>query len=40
MEWLGETGREATGDPWEIYLDDPEVAAPRTVVCFPCAETA
>ncbi len=37
MEWLGETGREATADPWELYLDGPEVAQPRTVVCFPCA---
>lgn len=39
MEWLGETGREATDDPWEMYLDGPEVAAPRTIVCFPCART-
>jgi effector-binding domain-containing protein len=39
MEWLGETGREATGDPWEMYLDGPDVEAPRTVVCFPCAPT-
>jgi effector-binding domain-containing protein len=36
MEWLGETGRVVTGDPWEMYLDGPDVADPRTVVCFPC----
>lgn len=36
LEWLAENGRSATGDPWEFYLDPPDVAEPRTVVCFPC----
>ena len=24
------------GDPWEVYLDGPEVAEPRTIVRVPC----
>jgi effector-binding domain-containing protein len=24
------------GAPWESYLDGPEVAEPRTIVCWPC----
>jgi len=38
--WVDAEGREPTGDPWEIYLDDPDVAAPRTVVCVPCRTKA
>ena len=36
-DWLETEGREPTGDPWELYLDGPEVSSPRTVVCFPCS---
>jgi len=35
--WLETDGRHPTGAPWELYLDDPDVAEPRTVVCFPCS---
>jgi len=35
--WLASHGYEVAGDPWEVYLDGPEVGDPRTVVCFPCA---
>ena len=34
--YLGEHGLVPTGGPWESYLDGPEVAMPRTEVCFPC----
>lgn len=34
--WLREHGYVPTGAPWEAYLDGPEVAAPRTVVTWPC----
>lgn len=34
-EWIRANGREIAGDPWESYLDGPEVAEPRTKVCFP-----
>ena len=34
--WLGDNGRVPAGRPWESYLDDPDVAAPRTVVTWPC----
>ncbi len=36
--WMTESGYAPAGDPWELYLDGPEVAEPRTVVCFPCQE--
>lgn len=36
-QWLAGHGWVPTGDPWEVYLDGPEVPQPRTVVCFPCA---
>lgn len=35
--FLAENGREVTGAPWETYLDEPSVPAPRTEVCFPCS---
>ncbi len=35
-DWLSEHGYEATGVPWEAYLDGPEVPKPRTLVCWPC----
>lgn len=34
--WLVDNSWEATGPPWETYLDGPEVAEPRTVVHVPC----
>lgn len=34
--WQQEHGYESTGDPWETYLDDPEVEDPRTLVSAPC----
>jgi effector-binding domain-containing protein len=34
--WLDEHGYESAADPWESYLDGPEVAEPRTLVSFPC----
>jgi len=36
-EWISAHGYVATGPPWESYLDGPEVAEPRTVVCLPCS---
>lgn len=35
-EWMAGNGYVAVGPPWESYLDGPEVAAPRTMVCWPC----
>lgn len=35
IEWIERNGREIVSDPWESYLDGPEVQEPRTVVCFP-----
>jgi effector-binding domain-containing protein len=35
-EWALAHGHAATGPPWECYLDEPDVAAPRTVVYLPC----
>lgn len=37
MAWLPQHGMRVTGDPWEVYLDGPEVAAPRTIVRVPCS---
>lgn len=36
MTWVAAQGFAAAGDPWESYLDGPEVANPRTMVCLPC----
>jgi effector-binding domain-containing protein len=33
--WLAGRGWDASATPWESYLDDPEVAEPRTVVSMP-----
>lgn len=33
--WLPEHGYAADGEPWESYLDGPDVPEPRTVVSFP-----
>ena len=35
-EWMARHGYVASGPPWESYLDGPDVAEPRTVVCLPC----
>jgi effector-binding domain-containing protein len=35
MEWLPGAGYAITGDPWESYLDGPDVPQPRTQVNFP-----
>ncbi len=34
--YLTEHDLAPAGAPWECYLDGPEVAMPRTEVCFPC----
>lgn len=34
--WLTEHGRVGAGEPWECYLDGPEVEEPRTEVYVPC----
>lgn len=33
--WIRDQDRSIAGDPWEAYLDGPEVPQPRTEVCFP-----
>ena len=35
-EWLAANRWTAAGAPWEVYLDGPEVAEPRTLICIPC----
>jgi effector-binding domain-containing protein len=37
--WLADNGYVPAGEPWESYLDDPEVAEPRTLVHMPCRPT-
>lgn len=37
FEWLAGHALEVAGEPWESYLDGPEVAQPRTRVCVPCS---
>jgi effector-binding domain-containing protein len=34
--WLADNGYVQTGDPWEVYLDEPDVPEPRTLVQVPC----
>ncbi len=36
QDWLVDSDWEASGPPWEVYLDGPEVAEPRTLVYVPC----
>jgi effector-binding domain-containing protein len=36
MSWLVDEGCVVAGEPWESYLDGPEVAEPRTEVFVPC----
>jgi effector-binding domain-containing protein len=33
--WVAENGYVVSGDPWESYLDEPDVPEPRTLVTFP-----
>lgn len=33
--WIAEHGGIPDGDPWEVYLDEPTVPEPRTVVHMP-----
>jgi effector-binding domain-containing protein len=33
--WVQAHGYIRAGDPWEVYLDGPESAASRTLVCLP-----
>ena len=35
-EWLAANRWTAAGAPWEVYLDGPEVAEPRTLIYMPC----
>ncbi|HET8717765.1 MAG TPA: GyrI-like domain-containing protein [Nocardioidaceae bacterium] len=35
-QFLTEEGYEVADAPWECYLDDPDVPAPRTEVFMPC----
>lgn len=35
-QWMTENGYQPADAPWESYLDEPGVAAPRTAVYFPC----
>jgi effector-binding domain-containing protein len=34
--WLADHALAPSAPPWESYLDGPDVAVPRTDVCFPC----
>lgn len=36
MAWVTEHGYVPDGDPWESYLDGPEVPEPRTLISVPC----
>jgi effector-binding domain-containing protein len=36
QRFLTDEGYEVSGDPWECYLDEPDVAQPRTEVFMPC----
>lgn len=36
QDWLTANGWKVAGNPWESYLDGPEVPEPRTLVHVPC----
>jgi effector-binding domain-containing protein len=35
-DWIAEQGYRTCADPWEAYLDGPDVPEPRTEVFVPC----
>lgn len=35
--WVIDNGYTFTADPWEAYLDEPDVVQPRTEIVMPCA---
>lgn len=35
-DWLTDNGFVRSGEPWESYVDEPDVPEPRTLVFFPC----
>jgi effector-binding domain-containing protein len=35
-KWLAANRWAATGAPWEVYVDGPEVPEPRTLLYMPC----
>jgi effector-binding domain-containing protein len=35
--WIAGHGYDPTGQPWECYLDEPDVPEPRTQVYVPCS---
>lgn len=37
-KWVLENGYRPSDAPWECYLDEPDVAEPRTEVFMPCVE--
>jgi effector-binding domain-containing protein len=37
IAWVETQGLVPAGEPWESYLDGPEVTQPRTVIYLPCA---
>ncbi len=39
QRWIIDNGHLLDGDPWECYLDGPEVASPRTEIFMPCHES-
>lgn len=36
LRWIDANRMQTAGDPWECYLDGPDVAEPRTEVFLPC----
>ena len=39
-DWVMRNGYVVDGEPWESYLDGPDVEQPRTEVYFPCRPVA
>ncbi len=37
--WVVDNGYVPDGEPWECYLDEPDVPQPRTEVFLPCHDT-
>ena len=38
QDWVVDNGYVARDQPWETYLDEPDVPVPRTLVYLPYAE--